>query len=105
MAKTKEHLFNESYKEKVMVMGFSGKIGHRIEEDFICSNCGITKKHFDRLVNEKRIAHYKKTLKQLKNLPTDMRSVWDESDIKDTTRILATVKLAKDCSLYKNRIK
>jgi|7_EtaG_2_1085326.scaffolds.fasta_scaffold00202_4 hypothetical protein len=106
MAKTKEHLFNESYKEKVMVMGFSGKLRHEIQEDFKCSNCGITKKYFDRLVNAKRVEREENELKWLENLPPEMRKEkYYENNLKVARKYLGRVKLAKDCSLYKLRIK
>ena len=101
--KTKSHSFTDSYKYEVVYVG-SG-ITHGTEKDLKCSNCGITKQYFNQMSHDKFINRTENDLKKLKTIPPARRSRHYDGNLKDTLQTLGRIKIANDCSLYKNRIK
>ena len=101
--KIKNHNFNKSYRKSYSVFTFGGKLRKEYDTHSYCSDCNITKSHYERLSKPERLEYYEE---RLSNLQDSENGIWgltrsEKSDKKEYLKMVALIKIIEDCSMIK----
>jgi hypothetical protein len=101
MTKKIQHKFDKTYIDKYHVMTMRGQIKPATRQKIKCSNCEITKSHYEFTINPRRLNRLNNELESVLRIPEWRQNRNTRAELKDVRRQLAESVIAEDCATQK----